>query len=257
MTSPVWDPRQYLRHAGPRLRPAVELLARVDLDEPARVVDLGCGPGTSTSLLRARWPRASIIGIDDSPEMLAVAAAADVRAEWVRADIAALPIGRRFDLVFSNAALHWVRDHEALFARLLGLLNPGGVLAVQMPTNHHAPSHRLVAEMASEPRWIGRLGSLDLSTPVRTAADYVAMVRSSVDALDVWETEYQHELMGPTPVLDWIRGTSLRPVLSSLSPEAGERFCADLVPLLAQAYPPDDAGRTRFPFRRLFLVAVR
>jgi trans-aconitate 2-methyltransferase len=251
-----WDPALYLRHAGPRLRPGIDLISRVALDAPRRIVDLGCGTGDLTALLAERWPAARVVGLDASPEMLDLARARHPGIEWVRADLAGWRPPDPVDLVFSNAALHWLDGHERLLPRLLDALAPGGVLAVQMPRNFAAPSHRAIAEVAEAGPWRERLRPLVRVEPVWPPERYHRLLRPLSARLEVWETEYFHLLEGPDPVFEWVSGTALRPLMSALEEPERSAFGAAVRERLAIAYPPEPDGTTLFPFRRLFLVAA-
>jgi trans-aconitate 2-methyltransferase len=269
MTSPSpWDPGQYERYRGPRTRPLHDLLARIPpLPGPApRIADLGCGPGRPTALLAERWPDALITGLDNSPEMLAEAAAfagptpGGGSVSFARADIGAWepdPDDPPFDLILANAALQWVPGHTSRFPAWLSGLTSGGVLAFQVPGNFGAPSHRLLRELCASPRWRDRLGGvLRHERAVLEPAGYVAALAPLGCDLDVWETTYLHLLPGADPVLEWVKGTGLRPVLAALEddPAAREAFLAEYGEALRAAYPPGPSG-TVFPFRRIFVVA--
>lgn len=271
-----WDPGQYERHRGHRGRALDDLLARVPpLPGPApRIADLGCGPGRPSTVLARRWPDAQITGFDNSPAMLARArahagpTAGGGSLAFAAADLATWepdPDDPPYDLILSNAALQWVPGHAARFpAWLSGLSAPGGVLAFQVPGNYEAPSHRLMRELCESPRWRARLGGvLRHDEPVLSPAGYLAALAPFGCALDVWETTYLHVLPGRDPVLDWVMGTGLRPVLTALDEdrehpedrEDREAFLAEYRDALRAAYPPGPHG-TVFPFRRVFVVAV-
>ena len=252
-----WNPERYLAFGDHRTRPAVDLLARVALKSPARVADLGCGPGNSTALLVARWPDAAVMGIDNSSEMLARARASGIRATWVEGDIGAWMPAAQLDVLFSNAALQWLPDHARLLPRLLGQVRPGGVLAVQMPHNFGSPSHVLLREVADAGPWAGRLRPLLLGEPVGAPQLYYDLLAPGSSGVDIWETEYLQALEGDDPVLGWMRGTALRPVLAALEAEELAAFEAEYRERLRAAYPKRADGRTLFPFRRLFIVATR
>ncbi|MBL8454051.1 MAG: trans-aconitate 2-methyltransferase, partial [Zoogloea sp.] len=160
------------------------------------------------------------------------------------------------DLLFSNAALHWVGDHESLFPRLVDALFPGGVLAVQMPGNFEAPSHRLIRELAAAPEWAERIGPARMGA-VLGMADYHRLLSPLCTRLSLWETTYWQGMNGPSPVLDWLRGTTLVPYLAPLDEQGQADLLAQLGERLAVAYPPDTHGTTLFPFRRIFIVAQR
>jgi trans-aconitate 2-methyltransferase len=253
----TWNPERYLAFADERTRPAIDLMARVSLEEAKRVADLGCGPGNSTALLAQRWPKAEIVGVDNSPAMLAEARASSVRATWLHADVAAWRPDGPLDLIYANAALHWLDDHATLLPRLLRQLRPEGVLAVQMPRNFAAPSHALLREAARSGPFADRLGGLLDSAPVATPEWYHDLLAPHTSALDIWETEYLHVLEGEDAVLNWTRGTALRPIMQALDAEQLAAFEAAYAARLRAAYPRRADGRTLFPFRRLFIVARR
>jgi trans-aconitate 2-methyltransferase len=250
-----WDPAQYLRFADHRLRPAAELLARVQVEAPRQVYDLGAGAGNVTALLKERWPGAAVTGVESSPAMLARARAAHPEIEWEAADLAQWQAGRPADVIYANASLHWLGDHDHHFPALVGMLAPGGVLAVQMPRNFEAPSHRLIAEAARGGPWRTLLEPRLRAAPVREPAYYFNLLAPLAAAVDVWETEYLHVLEGESPVLQWTRGTALVPLLDALPEDQRGKFEARYGELLLEAYPRRPDGRTLFPFRRLFMVA--
>lgn len=252
----AWDPAQYLKFAGPRLRPAIDLLQRVDLDRPGLVYDLGAGTGNVTRLIAARWPEARVVGVDSSAEMLAKAAAENPGIKWGQADLGAWRPERPPDLIYSNAALHWLDGHDRLFPTLFGGLATGGVLAVQIPRNFGAPSHTLITEAASSGPWRSRLEPLLRPSPVAAPEFYYDLLAPKAAALDMWETEYLQVLEGANPVKEWTKGTWLAPLLGALEePERSgfERVYAERV---LAAYPPRRDGKTLFPFRRLFMIAT-
>lgn len=250
-----WDPERYNRFEAYRRRPGLDLISALPQIEPDCVVDLGCGTGTLTRLLAARWGAATVVGVDASAPMLAKAAAVRSRVAWVTADIARWSAQRPVDLLFSNAALHWIGDHERLFPRLLSMLAPGGVLAVQMPHNFDQPSHRLLRETAAAGPWAEALAGRLPKEPVHPPSVYYDLLAGHARSIDLWETEYLQCLEGENPVLEWVRATALLPVLTILPPEQSAAFIADYGTRLAAAYPKRADGTTLFPFRRLFLVA--
>lgn len=250
-----WDPAQYLKFADHRLRPAIDLLNRIDVADPAEVYDLGAGAGNVTRLLKARWPNARITGVDESHEMLVKAAAGDPEIVWQRADLATWRPARPADVIYSNAALHWLGDHHRLFPALLSALAPGGVLAVQMPRNFSAPSHTAIADAVRSGPWRTKLESLIMPAPVADPGVYFDLLAPRAAALDIWESEYLQVLEGEHPVKEWTKGTWLRPLLDALDEPERSRFEACYAELVRRAYPPRSDGLTLFPFRRLFVVA--
>jgi len=270
---PAWDPEQYRYHATPRLRPLYDLLARIpELPSPRpRIADLGCGPGGPSVLLAERWPRAVITGYDLSEAMLSQARAysgpttGGGHLDFVHADIATWRPEHPYDLIISNAALQWVlpaegkgrgEGHTERFPVWTEALRPGGVLAFQVPGNFDAPSHTLLTELRTSPRWRDRLGDGAGRRSVAEPVEYARVLADLGCEIDVWETTYVHVLTGEDPVLEWAKGTALLPVLTALDddPVAREAFLAEYRDLLREAYPPGPHG-TLFPFRRIFAVA--
>lgn len=254
----MWDPVQYGRYADERGRPFHELVARVGADRPGFVIDLGCGDGSLTATLAERWPEATVLGVDSSADMLAEAAGrATPRLTFRAGRIEDWQADRPVDVLVSNAALHWVPGHRAQLARLVRMLAPGGWLAVQMPGNGDAPSHRLLTELRRSPRWRDRLDpGPDRWPDVDESADYAHQLLGLGCRVDAWETTYVHVLGGPDPVLEWTRGTALRPVLAQLPAADAAAFETDYGAALRSAYPAEPHG-TLVPFRRVFLVAQR
>lgn len=253
----AWDPSQYLKFIDHRLRPALDLLARIDAPAPRTVFDLGCGPGNVTALLAVRWPDARITGVDGSAAMLARARADHPGLAWQQADLAAWEPAGPVDLLYSNAALHWLDDHERLFPRLMGFVAHGGVLAVQMPRNFREPSHTAMAESAAAGPWRAKLAGAMRVFPMPDVGAYYDWLAPLARRLEVWETVYYQVLEGDDPVAEWTKGSSLKPLLDAL--DEGERaaFFADYAARCRKAYPKRSDGRTLFPFRRLFVVATK
>lgn len=253
----TWDPAQYLKFEAPRLRPALDLLARIPLENPGTVYDLGCGTGNITGYLRQRWPQARITGLDSSAEMLAKARKDHPGVAFKKADVGNWKAGRgKADLIYSNATLHWLPDHQALFPRLMKNLKPGGVLAVQMPRNFDAPSHRLIREVAENGPWAEALKPVLRDTPVMTPADYHGILAPHAGKLDIWETEYLQVLEGENPVAEFTKGTWLKPLLDALDEPMKSAFEREYRRRVLEAYPPGPDGKTLFPFRRLFMLAT-
>lgn len=266
-----WDPALYERAGPARLRPALDLVARIPLNAPQRIVDLGCGPGTVTGLLRRRWPSAAITGLDSDPAMLATATASGIEARWVEHGIEAWADGpwreegktqgreegrgSGPDLVFSNAALHWLPDHAALFPRLLRRVAPGGALAVQMPANFRAPSHRVIAEVASSPPFAEHFPEGPGFGHVHGLGRYAEILHGAGADCDLWETTYLHILEGPDAVFAWVSGSALRPALARLPAPLRAGFEKAVKAGLRAAYPQRDDGCTLFAFTRIFMVA--
>ena len=253
----AWDPAQYLKFAGPRLRPALDLLQRIDKEAPATVYDLGAGAGNVTRLIAARWPEARVVGVDSSAEMLAKAAAENPGIEWQQADLATWRPPQPADVIYSNAALHWIEDHAPVFVALFKSLAPGGVFAVQIPRNFGAPSHTSMGEAARRGPWRARLEPLLRPAPVAEPAFYYNLLAPLAARLDMWETEYLQVLDGAHAVKEYTKSTWLSPLLAALDEPERSQFEAAYTELVDAAYPRRPDGKTLFPFRRLFIVAAK
>ncbi|MFC5728554.1 MULTISPECIES: methyltransferase domain-containing protein [Nocardioides] len=254
--SHVWDPRRYLAYADERGRPFVELIARIAATDPGVVVDLGCGPGNLTALLRQRWPDARVTGIDSSPEMIeaarrgvpAVTFAVDDLRDWL-----AQTAPGEVDVLVSNATLQWLPDHLDLLPSLVGAVRPRGWLAFQVPGNFDEPSHTLRDELAAEEPYAAHMAGV--ATPAaHDAATYLRALQRLGCDVEAWETTYLHVLHGPDPVFTWVSGTGARPTLQALPSPLLPRFEEELKARLRAAYPDDGHGVV-LPFRRVFVVA--
>lgn len=252
----AWNPALYSAFRRQRLQPALDLLARVALEAPRRVYDLGCGPGEVTRLMAERWPAATITGLDSDKNMLEMAAAEPSPVSWEQGDIADFQAVNTPDLIYSNAALNWVEAHETVFPRLAGLLAPGGILAVQMPRNSAEPSHAAMMDIARAGPWREQLAPLLDPAPVRGPAFYHNVLNPLAARLDIWETKYLHVLEGEDPVVKWFSATALRPFLAALEEPARGRYLAEYTARVRDAYPPHPDGRTLLTLRRIFVLAV-
>ena len=257
MTTATWDPGQYLRYADERGRPFVDLVSRITTEALA-VVDLGCGPGQLTPVLRQRWPQAHITGLDSSPEMIdrAREQSTDPLTEYAVADAVSWEPEQPLDVLVSNAMLQWVPGHADLLLPWTEHIAPGGTLAFQVPGNFDAPSHRLLWETAARTAYSRFTQDLGPRAAVLDPADYLALLSRPGWAVDAWETTYLHVLQGEDAVFEWISGTGARPVLQALPDGVREEFVADYQAALREAYPRQELG-TVLPFRRIFVVAHR
>ncbi|MBJ7288244.1 trans-aconitate 2-methyltransferase [Williamsia sp.] len=251
----MWNPAEYLTFADHRGRPYGELLARIDLADPRRIVDLGCGPGNLTVELSRRWPDAAIEATDNSPEMVDAARGRGLDARLQ--DVRDWTPSADTDVVISNATLQWVPEHRDLLRRWPTQLSSGAWLAFQVPGNFEAPSHRIIREVARSDRWREALSDIDFrgGDTVDDPDGYASLLSDAGCRVDAWETTYLQELSGPDPVLEWVTGTALTPVRGVLSEDDWAAFRADLAPELTAAYPVRPDGTTYFPFRRVFVVA--
>ena len=257
---PTWDAEQYLRFGDERTQPCRDLVGRIALESPLRIIDLGCGAGNSTEVVAERWPDADVTGLDGSPAMIDAARGAYPERRWVIGDIAswASVDDPPFDLVFSNAALQWVGDHAALFRQLLEHVAPGGALAVQMPANLDAPAHRLMRELATSSGWRSKFPGGVREWHVQQASFYYDVLAPGAARIDLWTTEYVHVMAGPEAIVDWYKGTGLRPFLDALASDADRaKFTGAYLEQIRAEFARRPDGRVLFPFRRLFAVAYR
>lgn len=254
----TWSPSQYLKFEDERSRPARDLVAAVPTDTVRTAVDLGCGPGNSTEALLARYPRADVLGIDSSADMVEAARKRLPRHRFDVADISAWQDNGQYDLLLANASLQWVPDHEALLPSLARRLADGGTLAVQMPDNLDQPTHRLMRELAAEAPWAQTLAkAAKARTTLPAAGWYYDLLRPLCRRVDIWRTTYHHPLHGAEAVVEWLKGTGLRPFIDPLEPTQRDAFLARYTDAVAQAYPAQRDGMVLLPFPRLFIVATR
>jgi trans-aconitate 2-methyltransferase len=249
-----WNPSTYLQFADERSRPFFDLTARIGAASPRRVVDLGCGPGQLTATLADRWQNASVLGLDSSPDMIESARRHEgERVRFELGDLGAWSPQEPVDVIVSNATLQWVPGHRGLLPRLVQALAPGGWIAFQVPANFEEPSHRLLRELAADPRFADATSGLAFPSAHDPDA-YLADLAALGCTVDAWETTYLHVLGGPDPVFRWISGTGARPVLQALDGPLHDEFVVEYKARLRDAYPAADHG-TVLPFRRVFCVA--
>ncbi len=253
-----WNPELYRKFEDERTRPARELLARVAIDSPKRVYDLGCGPGNSTELLVERFPHAQVVGTDNSEPMLVSARARLPGCAFELGDIASWQAGRPADVIYSNAALQWIGDHETLIPGLFGQLAPGGVLAIQMPDNREEPTHRSMRDVAGLEPWSALIGdAAKVRTKILALTDYYDLLAGAGAEVDVWRTAYQHPMESPAKIVEWVRGTGLKPFVDPLPDAERKTFLAEYEAHIARAYPKRADGKLLLQFPRLFIVARR
>ena len=253
-----WSAEQYLKFADERTRAARDLLAQVPLDQPRLVYDLGCGPGNSTELLIERFAQARIVGVDSSPDMLVKARRSYPQTEFVEGDLKNWQPGERADLLFANAVFQWVPDHVLALQRLLGALPKGGVLAVQMPDNLNEPSHIAMRETALAGPWSDKLKSLGrVRDRLPSPHAYYHELKPHAARIDIWHTIYNHPLDGAGGIVEWVKGTGLRPYIDPLDEAEREAYLAGYRDRIAKAYPVEYDGKVLLRFPRLFIVCVK
>ena len=250
-----WNTSLYLRFQQERTQPSRDLLARITIDQPEQIVDLGCGPGNSTAILRERWPSAKIVGLDNSPAMLKKAQKTDHNTEWRCEDIGSWRSSIQVDLIFANASLHWLPDHESLLNSLMQQLKPGGILAFQVPGLYDQPATAAIRKVSALDFWkVYAPKSFPIVHPPAVYYDYLGRAAGSVD---LWETIYYHQLPDHAAILDWYRSTGLRPYLDALPNDAArEEFQRQLLERFGILFPQRANGDVLLPFRRLFVIAT-
>lgn len=254
-----WSAKQYSTFEDERTRPVRDLLSAVPAREANRVADLGCGPGNSTEVLSARFPGAAVVGLDSSVDMIEAARSRLPQFKFVQGAIETWAPVERFDVILSNAALQWVPDHATLFPRLTDKLASGGSLAIQMPDNLDEPAHRLMREIAADGPWRDKLASAaQTRTTLESVNWYYQLLQSCSSRVDVWRTTYYHALAGGADaVVEWFKGSGLRPFLAPLDDAQQATFLGRYRAAIAEAYPALSDGTVLLPFPRLFMIATR
>jgi trans-aconitate 2-methyltransferase len=252
-----WSAQQYVKFEDERTRPALELLARVPLATANTAVDIGCGPGNATELIAERYPAAKITGMDSSADMLMAARKRLPAATFVEADAASWSPPAPVDLIFANAVLQWVPSHIDVVARLMDHLAPGGAIALQVPDNQQEPSHAAMRAVAAAGPWAAKFKAPIAREVIPPVEAYYDRLLPLAVHVDIWRTTYHHALAGTAAIVEWVKGTGLRPFLDRLDRDERRAFIAAYEMRLAAAYPPQADGRVLFRFPRLFVVAVK
>ena len=252
----AWNPNQYLKFKNERTQPSRDLISRIALENPATILDLGCGPGNSTAALRRRWPDARVAGLDNSPEMIQAASKDFPGGEWILADVTTFQPPAQSDLIFANATLQWLQHHETLLPRLFGFVKPGGALAVQVPAA--APLAGAVIAVAADPAWRAQTAGCERLQNYRTPEYYFDIIRRLGSHFEIWQTTYYHILASQQGLIEWHRGTGLKPFLDRLPDDAARsEFEKEVLKKISPFYPAQADGRVLFPFKRIFFTIYK
>lgn len=262
---PDWNPDLYLKFANQRTQPSIDLVARINLENPRSIIDIGCGPGNSTQALHRRWPGARTLGLDNSADMIKKAKEDFRGLEWITADASTFTFNAKYDIVFSNAAIQWIPKHELLLPRLFEIVNQDGALAVQLPANEKSPLHQALLRVASSLKWSGfTSGAEDLITyhPVEYYYDILLDISRS---FDIWETVYYHVLNSHVELVDWYKGSGMRPFLERIPDKTSDspgrnlrnEFEDEVLAECVKTYPVQKDGKVLYPFKRIFFVAYK
>ena len=254
----TWNPQQYLKFKNERTQPSLDLIARISLDNPATILDLGCGPGNSTAALRRRWPGAKVAGVDNSPEMIETASRDFSNGEWILADIATFQPAAPSDLIFTNATLQWLPNHETLVPRLFSFVRLDGVLAVQVPARQRPTTLIRPIVLAARPAWSKLTAGCEKRQNYRTPEYYFDIIRTLGSRFEIWQTIYYHVLDSQQGLIEWYRGTGMKPILDRLPDDTARKtFEAEVLKEISPSYPAQADGRVLFPFKRNFFTIYK
>ncbi|NWB24307.1 MULTISPECIES: trans-aconitate 2-methyltransferase [unclassified Pseudomonas] len=252
----TWSAKQYSMFEQQRTRPVRDLVAAIPEGDVRTAVDLGCGPGNSTEVLADRFPQALVTGMDSSDDMLVDARKRLPALNFELADIGAWNPVQKFDVILANASLQWLPDHATLYPHLVNQLTPGGTLAAQTPDNLDEPAHKLAREVAADGPWAAKIGSVKHNER-HTASYYFELLSQHCSTVDVWRTTYHHPLAGSAAVVEWFKGSALRPFLAPLTESERNAFLDEYLARITKAYPALADGTVLLPFPRLFIIATR
>ncbi len=251
-----WDPQQYLQFEHERTQPSIDIVARSPLEDPKTIIDIGCGPGNSTQILRKRWPRADIVGLDKSEKMIEQARTDHPGQTWIIGDASTLETERRFDIVFSNAVIHWIPDHHRLIPRLFHIVRKDGIFAIQVPANYESPLYKIILNVARSSKWSAFTSGSGELIAYHTAEYYYDQLISLTQDIALWETTYYHILKSHQDLVAWYKSTAMKPFLERLPTDDNRKeFEQAVLTECKEQYPSQSDGRILYPFKRLFFTA--
>jgi trans-aconitate 2-methyltransferase len=253
-----WQPTDYLKFGKERTQPSVDLVSRIALPDARRILDIGCGPGNSTAVLRSRWPKAELTGIDSSPEMIEKAKSDHASGKWVVADYRNWDAGETYDLVFSNATIHWIPDHERLFAKMFAMTSNGGAVAAQVPSVQDSAVHQAARRLSQTDEWREILAANESALTYHPATYYYQLLSKLSRQVELWHTTYYHIMESHEQIIEWYSSTGLKAYLSLIPGDEGkQRFKREVLEASAESYPALEDGKIMFPFKRLFMLAYK
>ncbi len=251
-----WDPQLYLKYKNERTQPSIDLVSKINIDNPLKIIDIGCGPGNSTQILFQRWPESLITGVDNSPQMIEKAKSDYPKHEWILSDALYLDSKIKYSIVFSNATIQWIPNHKELILKLFNMLEINGVLAIQVPMFRDMPLGKSIEVVANKSKWNQYTkGCVDLFT-YNNYSFYYNVLAPLSKTIDIWETSYIHILDSQKAILEWIRSTGMKPYLDRLeNDEMKNEFEMNVLEEIINNYPVQNNGKVLFSFKRLFFIA--
>ena len=253
-----WNPQVYLKFKNERTQPSIDLVSRIELRAPDAIIDIGCGPGNSTQVLLDRWPKADLVGLDSSSSMIEAARAEYPGRKWVIGDASRMSEKNRYDLVFSNATIQWIPDHETLIASLCRLAKEKGAVAIQVPRFDQMPIRKAIGEISRRDDWKAPTDGVEALFTYHDASFYYNQLSRHAAKVDMWETTYFHVLESLESLIEFCRGAGMKPFLDRLSKNDDRmRFENEVLEELKKQYPLQPDGKVLFPFIRLFFVAYK
>lgn len=253
-----WNPELYLKFNKERIQPSIDLVSRIDYNNPEKLIDIGCGPGNSTQILHQRWPNADIVGADNSPAMIEKATKDYPNQKWLLADAGKDEIGGKFDIVFSNATIQWIPNHADLIEKFANILNNNGILAVQLPLFLDMPISKSIAETAGLPKWSSATKGINELFTIHDARFYFDLLSKYFSRIEIWTTDYYHVMDSQAAILEMMKPTGMKPYLEKISNDTDKiKFETLVLDKIKNDYPSQKNGKVIFPFKRLFFIAQK
>ena len=252
-----WNSEQYLKFKKDRTQPSIDLANRLDFKKPQRIIDIGCGPGNSTAVLKKRYPDAYVLGVDFSPNMIEKAKSEHSDIDFMLFDATKdfEKLDEKFDIVFSNACIQWVPNHKKLLADMMSILNPDGIMAIQVPMNFEEPIHKILSELITDKKWSGRFEPRIFYT--LNESKYFDILSEQTKNFEIWKTIYCHRMPSHQSIIEWYKSTGMKPYLDVLNEEEKKEFTADVLKKVSKEYPVQANGEIIFKFPRFFMLAKK